>query len=294
MEHLLDGNALDLANVNTLELGHEYVLRNIVTGNDHMNNMMSLYNMEYEKVALGKSDVDDNFIILSTHHSTGKLLMYRSILQEWAFLDDLALGYDDTGDFVYDWSLRYVDLEEYEGRFYAVTDSGRTVIIENADDSSVVVNLMVKSMIGGDKKCLIKSGGDLLLVDSYTCPVKGSLDVNAIDVYKLDKEDQKWVLLKGLEGRSIFISNFSSFSVTNLVGLKENCIYFSLKNFGKDSSEKKDGDIDVDDYCDEDGMEIHKVGVLEYDKGSFGTLEENFEDSKFLCWPPPSWINILR
>ncbi|XP_021849648.2 F-box protein SKIP23 [Spinacia oleracea] len=274
----LDRSILDLTNVYTFEIGSEYVLRNVISVN--------------EKVAY-HSRGNDSFTLLSIQNSTGKLVMYRSSSQEWAFLDDFALGYDDAGDFVYDWSLRYVDVAEYDGKYYAVTDLGRTVVIECEDDFSVEVNLMIKSITGGDKKCLVKSNCDLLLVDLYTCSDKGSLEVNAIDVFKLDKEEKRWVLLKSLGGCSIFLSNFSSLSTsTSLHGLKENCIYFSFKNFGRDFSEKKDGD-DVDEYYDVDGMESSNIGVFEYDKGNFGSFEENFEDSKFLCWPPPSWVNLL-
>ncbi|KMT01314.1 hypothetical protein BVRB_9g213300 [Beta vulgaris subsp. vulgaris] len=288
----LNCNALDLTNVDVFEIGCEYVLRNINKTNDHM---MRLYDMENEKVTfsfLGKNDFTDNFVILSTQNSTGKLLMYKSCLQEWAVLDDVALGYEDRGEFCYDWSVRYVDVLEYEGKFYAVTDSGRTVVIEIGDDFTVVVNLMVKSIIGGDKKCLVKSGADLLLVDMYTCSDTGSIDVNAIDVFKLDKVDKRWVLLKSLENRSIFLSTNSSFSANSLHGLKENCIYFSFKNLG---NEKKDGNVEHinEAFCDEEVVGSDEIGVFDYEKGIFKSLEENFEDSELFCWQPPSWINLL-
>ncbi|XP_021774870.1 F-box protein SKIP23-like [Chenopodium quinoa] len=284
----LDHNILDLSNVNTFEIGHEYVLRNI-SGNDRV---MNLYNMEYEKVAFATIGGNDSFVLLSTQNSTGKLLMYRSNTQEWALLDDFALGFDDTSEFVYDMSMRYVDVAEYEGKFYAVTDSGRTVVIEygGEDEILVEVDLMVKSIIGGNKKYLVKSGDDLLLVDLYTSSDKGSCDVYAIDVFKLDKEDKKWVLLKCLGGHSIFLSNYSSFSTTStsLHGLKENCIYFFLNNLGRDFSEKKQGNIE-----DIDGVESGGIGVFNYEMGTFESLEENIENSKF-CWPPPSWVNFVK
>ena len=277
-------NILELSNVNTLEIGHEYVLHSI--GGNGVGDL-SLYNMENEKVAcVGENG---NFTILSTHSSSGKLLMYKSILQEWAFLEGDALGYDDRSEFVYDWSLRYVDVAEYDGKFYAVTDYGRTVIIDYINNSSVVVSVMVKSITGGDKKYLVKSSDELLLVDLYTCSVDESLEVNAIDVYKLENDEKKWVLLTSLGGRVIFLSKYLSFSTSNVMGLKRNCIYFSSKNLGRKFYEKKDRNID-DDWDEDVVKSSDEIGVFDYEKGDFGSLE----DSKCFCWPPPSWVNMLK
>ncbi|CAO2815680.1 unnamed protein product [Amaranthus hypochondriacus] len=280
-----NSNVLEISNVNILEIGHEYVLHSIGGNGD---GDLNLYNMENEKVTfVGENG---NFTILSTHNISGKLLMYKSNLQEWAFLEDGALGYDDRSEFVYDWSFRYVDVAEYDGKFYAVTDYGRTVIIDYVDDYSVAVTLMVKSITGGDKKYLVKSGNELLLVDLYTCSVDGLLEVNAIDVYKLENDEKKWTLLTSLGGRTIFLSKHFTFSTSNVMGLKRNCIYFSPKNLGREFFyEKKDGNVD-DDWDEDVVKSSDEIGVFDYEKGDFGSLE----DSKCFCWPPPSWVNILN
>uniref|UniRef100_A0A803L0W1 DUF295 domain-containing protein n=3 Tax=Chenopodium quinoa TaxID=63459 RepID=A0A803L0W1_CHEQI len=219
--------------------------------------------------------------------------MYRSKVELWTFLDDYTLGYDDRSIFVNDWSLNYVDVVEFDGTFYVVTNSGRTIAIKVVD-SSVKVTLLNIAIIGGDKKCLIKVVNDLLIIDLYTDIIPKMIKVHGIEIFKLDKEKQKWDLVKNLEGHAIFLSNHSSFSAIGLKGCKGNCIYFHFKNLdNKDScySEIKVGDLDkMDDFewkCDE-------VGVFDLEKGIFGPLEEYLDDSQLLSWPPPSWVTLAH
>lgn len=296
---------LDINNVQIRELGHEYVLRSTC---DHAD-IHDSFNMEHEKVAfkLLPSSSKNNYVILATHN-TGKLLFYRSSsecnnLGEWAFLDDLTLGYDECSIFVNDWSLHYVDVVEYHGTFYAVTNSGRTVAInynvnEEADyqelSSCVTVKLLTKSMIGGDKKCLVKSSDDLLMVDLYTCPTpSGVVNVHAVEIFKLNNEEQRWVLVKGLEGRALFLSNHSSFSVlAGLPGCKGNSIYFHLKNnwdYSKEDLMRKDNS---EDDVNARKLQSDEIGVFDYDKGIIGSLPEYLQESLLFSWPPPGWVPL--
>ncbi|XP_021773762.1 F-box protein SKIP23-like [Chenopodium quinoa] len=283
---------LDLTNIKIKELGCEYVLRNV--SNNPSTENMDYYNMEHQKVAvtfLNSNNVND-YVILCTHN-TGKLLMYRSKIESWTFLDDYTLGYDDRSIFVNDWSLHYVDVVEFDGTFYAVTNSGRTVAIK-VIGSSVTVTLLKNSIIGGDKKCLVKVGDDLLMVDLYTDITPKLIKVHGVEIFKLDKEKQKWDLVKDLEEHAIFLSNHSSFSAIGLKGCKGNCIYFHFKNLDNKNScysEIKVGDLDkLDDF----EWKSDEIGVFDFEKGIFGPLEEYLEDSKLFSWPPPSWVTLAR
>lgn len=251
---------------------------------------MGFYNMEHEKVAvtfLNSNDVND-YVILSTHN-TGKLLMYQSKMEAWTFLDDHTLGYDDRSIFVNDWSLHYVDVVEFDGTFYAVTNSGRTVAIK-VINSSVTVTLLKNAIIGGDKKCLVKLAESLLMIDLYTDTIPNLVKVHGVEIFKLDKEEQKWVLVENLEEHAIFLSNHSSFSAIGLKGCKGNCIYFHFKNLdNKDSCcIEKEGNIDeMNDF----GWKSDEVGVFDFEKGIFGPLDEYVEDSQLFSWPPPEWVS---
>ncbi|XP_021746717.1 F-box protein SKIP23-like [Chenopodium quinoa] len=284
---------LDLTNIKIKDLGCEYVLRNV--SNPSTKNM-DYYNMEQQKVAFtflnNSNNVNDDYVILCTHN-TGKLLMYQSKIKSWTFLDDYTLGYDDRSIFVNDWSLNYVDVVEFDGTFYAITNSGRTVAIKVVD-YSVTVTLVNIAIIGGDKKCLVKVSNDLLLIDLYTDITPKIIKVHGIEIFKLDKDKQKWNLVKNLEGHAIFMSNHSSFPAIGLKGCKGNCIYFHFKNLdNKDScySEIKVGDLDkMDDF----EWKSDEVGVFDFEKGIFGLLEEYLDDSQLLSWPPPSWVTLAR
>ncbi|KMT01313.1 hypothetical protein BVRB_9g213290 [Beta vulgaris subsp. vulgaris] len=277
---------LDLTDFKIRELGYEYVLRNVTN--------VDFYNMEHEKVAvtfLNSNHVND-YVILSTHN-TGKLLMYQSNVEAWTFLDDYTLGYDDRSIFVNDWSLHYVDVVEFNGTFYAVTNSGRTVAIKVVD-SSVKVTLLKNSIIGGDKKCLVKLADDLLMVDLYTDTTPGLVKVHGVEIFKLDKEEHKWVLVKSLGEHAIFLSNHSSFAAVGLKGCKGNCIYFHFKNLeNKDFGcpEIREGSSDeMDNFA----WKSDEVGVFDFENGFFGKLEEYLEDSQLFSWPPPDWITSAR
>uniref|UniRef100_A0A7C8ZGP6 KIB1-4 beta-propeller domain-containing protein n=2 Tax=Opuntia streptacantha TaxID=393608 RepID=A0A7C8ZGP6_OPUST len=309
---------LDVNNVKIQELGHEYVLHNTCDA-DH-----DLCNMKQEKVAfklLPSSNTNHDYVILSTHN-TGKLLLYRSSWSksdnsgrrhnynegEWEFLDDLNLGYDERSIFVNDWSLHYVDVVEYQGTLYAVTNSGRTVAIRldvnQADErgpeaeglsSSVTVTLLTKSMIGGDRKCLVKSKDDLLMVDLYTCPTQGVVKVHAVEIFKLDKEEQRWILLKELGDRALFLSNHSCFAATGLPGCKGNSIYFHLKNSdynkqGQDQDQIRKHGSSGDDF--NVWRQQDQIDVFDYDKGTSGFLPEYLQDSQLFSWPPPVWVTL--
>ena len=87
--------------------------------------------------------------VLLTIHVSGKLAMFKSGDKRWTIINEMPSPFDDV--FV------------YKGRFYAVDDTGRTVVVALDTDLGLVGN----PIFGGDKKYLVESKGDLLLIDMY-------------------------------------------------------------------------------------------------------------------------------
>ncbi|AES69438.1 putative F-box domain-containing protein [Medicago truncatula] len=104
-----------------------------------------------------------------------------------------------------DMSTKYVDICVFKGQFYLVDNTGRTVAIES--DSSV--QLVDNPFIPGDRKLLVESEGELLLVNIYE-------NLKTFDVFSLDKNNKTWVKLMSLGDRVLFFVNKCSFSASAL------------------------------------------------------------------------------
>ena len=116
-----------------------------------------------------------------------------------------------------DMSTKYVDICVFKGRFYLVDNTGRTVKIES--DSSV--KLVDNPFIPGDRKLLVKSEGELLLVNIYE-------NLKTFNVFRLDEKNKKWVKLMSLRNRVLFFVNGCSFSASasDLCVAKGNFVVF--------------------------------------------------------------------
>jgi len=116
-----------------------------------------------------------------------------------------------------DMSTKYVDICVFKGRFYLVDNTGRTVKIES--DSSV--QLVDNTFIPGDRKLLVESEGELLLVNIYE-------NLKTFDVFRLEEKNKKWVKLMSLGDRVLFFVNGCSFSasISDLCVAKGNCVIF--------------------------------------------------------------------
>ncbi|KAL3722762.1 hypothetical protein ACJRO7_035033 [Eucalyptus globulus] len=258
---------LDLMDLRLLELGHEYVLQYMSyppCGNDG--------HLYLEKVVFLCSDDGNDFALLTIHVS-GKLAMLKSGQKRWSVIRDMPSPYDDVILF--------------KGEFYAVDGTGRTVLV----GLDLGVTLVAESNFGGDKKFLVESVGELLLVDMYL-----SLDVETdhdgvvtelaenfdyitrertvrFKVYKLDREEKVWNEVKDLGDRVLFLGDDCTFSASaaDLRACKGNCIFFS-DNWELEGPPKGPG-----------------IGVYDMDSGNIGPLEDYAGYSE-LFWPPPDWI----
>ncbi|KAF3952601.1 hypothetical protein CMV_021862 [Castanea mollissima] len=231
---------INLLNFRILELGHEYVLHYMnfkPFGNSSLGDVSSLYMEKVVYICLGSENETDDFALLTIHVS-GKLAMFKSRNKNWCIIDDMPLVHDVLSP--------YDDVVLFRGEFYAVDNTGRTVLV----GLSLNLSLVAGSVFGGDKKFLVESVGQLLMVDMYLSAVFDDVDGGAEDVdeafldgimgertvwfkvFKLDWEGKKWVEVKSLGDRVLFLGDNCTFSApaSVLSGCKGNCIFFTVLN----------------------------------------------------------------
>ena len=189
----------------------------------------------------------------------------------------------------------YDDVVLFRGEFYAVDNTGRTVLVGLSSNLSLVAG----SVFGGYKKFLVESVGQLLLVNVCLSAVSDDVDGGAKDVdvafldrisggrmvrfkvFELDWEGKKWMEVKSLGDRVLFLGDNCTFSApaSVLSGCKGNCIFFT-SNFNGN--------------CEEGGssdgvFRNREIGVFDLDNGSIKPLGDYPEYLK-LFWPPPAWV----
>ncbi|TYH78168.1 hypothetical protein ES332_D04G206800v1 [Gossypium tomentosum] len=268
---------LNLLDFRVLELGEEYVL--------HYLTHHSVGNLYMEKVVLSCLDDNVNDFIILTIHVSGKLAMFKSSVKKWAIIQDMPSPFDDV--------------ILYKGNFYAVDNTGRTVVV----GLDFETDLIAMPVFGGDKKFLVGSKGELLLVDMYLSieSEPGSSSSSAgfgfveeyfenlalymnermvkFKVFKLDDAGKQWVEAKDLDDRVLFLGDGCTFSasIEDLSVCRGNCIIY-VDNFFYSLGEE-DG---ASEHCD--------VGVFDLESGSIGPLTK-FPQFSELFWPPPHWIS---
>ncbi|CAL5402324.1 hypothetical protein CsSME_00025696 [Camellia sinensis var. sinensis] len=281
---------LDLLRYRVCELGHEYILQ-YINYRPFANSISDAGNLYMEKVAfcsMGCLGSGFESAVLLTIHVSGKLAMFKFGDRRWTIIDDFPSPYDDVIVF--------------DGKFYAVDNTGRTVAVNvnssSSSDSTPIVDLIAHSVFGGDKKILVKSGAELLLVDTYLSV--GPEDDLAFDegfefyeefdcytnertvrfkVFRLDRSEQKWVELENLGDRMLFLGDNCTFSASasEFSGCKGNCIFFTDNYFylGREEDDVPKG---------------RGVGVFDLETGNIVSLANCPGYSK-LFWPPPSWVS---
>ncbi|GAV86608.1 DUF295 domain-containing protein [Cephalotus follicularis] len=269
----------DLFNVRIRELGHEFVLeyKNASSSNVYMEKVILM--------TLTMTSTPYHFVLLTIHVS-GKLAIFRSGDKRWTIIEDMTSPYDDVALF--------------RGGFYAVDCTGKAMLV-NLD---LGLELVADSVFGGDKKYLVESEGDLLLVDMYlSMEVEGAPEFPAPEyeeeeeiggfcvrertvkfkVFKLDEREKKWVEVKSLGDRIVFLADDCTFSASAMeIGLcRGGCIVYSDGFFGLDGE-----DIGVGGG----GWEFWGISVFDLGNGCIRSLRNCPEFSK-LFWPPPQWLN---
>lgn len=229
-----------------------------------------------------------NDFLLLTIHVSGKLAVFKSGDQKWSVIDEMQSPYDDV--------------ILYKENFYAVDNTGRIVTVF----FDLEVKLVADSVFGGDKKYLVESEGELLLVDMYlSIEAEGgpsfaeeegghfedyafcvSERTVRFKVYRLDEGGRKWEEVKSLGDRVVFLGDDCSFSasvreIDEKFG-RGNCVIFvdNLFDFGGEESGNGGG-----------GLEGWGIGVFDLETGCIGPLR-NFPQFGKLIWPPPQWITL--
>ncbi|PNX74086.1 F-box protein, partial [Trifolium pratense] len=118
-------------------------------------------------------------------------------------------------------STYYGDICVFNGRIYSVNVFGRIVVVGPESTVQLVAQPLVD---GGSHKLLVESEGKLLLVNVY----QSYPDFFGIDLFQLDEKENKWVKLKDIGDRVLFLACGCSFSAyASELGLpKGNCVVF--------------------------------------------------------------------
>lgn len=242
------------------------------------NSIADAGNLYMEKVAVR---LEKNGFVLLTIHVSGKLVTYRSGDTKWSIVDDSSLPYDDV--------------IMKDGNFYAVDNTGKGVLVKLSCGSAPELQVVAQSVFGGDKKFLVESCGDLLMVDKYLSigPEDDNENVEFYEefdcymsertvkfkVYKLDGDMQRWIEVNGLEDRMLFVGDNCAFSalVSELgSGYKGNCILFTDQFFCSPE--------------DDEGLWKNLgIGVFSLEDGSICPIS-TYHGYAHLFWPPPAWI----
>jgi hypothetical protein len=225
------------------------------------------------------SDASEYRFVLLTIHVSGKVAVFRSWDRAWTVINDMPSPYDDV--FLFD------------GRFFAVDNNGRTVVV---DFTSSKLTLAANPVFGGDKKFLIESCGEMLLVDMYLSVEEvdgdpGSAEENfehhviymnertvKFKVFKFVEREKLWAEVTELGDKMLFLGDDCTFSasaseILPLCG--GSSVVFNGNVFNEDSSLGT--------------MQGRDSGVFDFSTGKIEPLYKRPDYAK-LFWPPPPWI----
>ncbi|KAJ4826908.1 hypothetical protein Tsubulata_006135 [Turnera subulata] len=284
----LPGNlprVLDLYNFRVFELGQEYVLHHLQY-KPNSSSFTDAGNLYMEKVVVVWVSGENEFLLLTIHVS-GKLAMFKSGDRRWTIIEDMPSPYDDV--------------IVYKGKFFAVDNTGRTMVVGVNSELGLAAN----PVFGGDKKYLVESEGELLLVDMYLSidNVEGSSGDEAelldqvvqymsertvrFKVFRLDMEGQRWIEVRSLGDRVLFLGDDSTFSASSsdLFCCRGNCIFFVDNFFYSRDGYGSGGDDGGLEDIEETGRDI---AVFELESGYIGPLRNYPEYSKMFS--PPGWV----
>ncbi|KAI9084744.1 hypothetical protein K1719_033150 [Acacia pycnantha] len=197
-------------------------------------------------------------------------------LSIWRTGDEKWIGISDAPD-----DAPYNDVVYHNGKFYAVDERSLTISV----DLSLTIGIVTPAKppvdcgpFDGPKRLLSFLGGLFLLEWDFDFAEMFLSGKNLLGtyfhVYKLNEGSRKWVPVKNLGNRAIFIRAHCSFSVSaqEFRGCQKNCIYF---NGG----------------CLLPGEDYPGRGAAVYDMEDCSAkfLSKVFSYSG-LFWPPPSWV----
>ncbi|KAL8543408.1 hypothetical protein ACS0TY_004080 [Phlomoides rotata] len=265
-------------NVRVKELGEEYALQ-YINFRPTANSIGESGNLYMEKVAV-LNNLGDRFVLVTVHVS-GKLVVYKSGDEKWRLIDDLPAP------------SPYDDVILWKEKFYAVDYTGKIVLVNTAD---LNVSTIANSIFGGDKKFLVDSEGELLLVDMYlSVGPADNLGFNEgfqfyeefdcfmsertvkFQVFRLDEDAGQWIEMTNLGDKMLFLGDNCTFSAS------------ASEIFG-DNSSRGNCILFTDQYShreDDDVSKNRSIGVFEMEGESIGPIGRKFSE---MFWPPPEWV----
>ncbi|XP_071920960.1 F-box protein SKIP23-like [Coffea arabica] len=272
----------DFSNMRVRELGCEFALQYINYRPSASSLLGDPGNLYMEKVAFSANRQGEGFVLLTIHVS-GKLVLHKSGDTKWTVIPDLPSPYDDV---IF-----------HQGNFYAVDNTGRLVMVDLNPGSIPGVSAVAGSIFGGDKKFLVESCGDLVLVDMYlSVGPEDDLGYNEalefyeefdcfmsertvkFKVFRLDRGRERWVEVSHLGDTILCLGDNCTFAASaselNFPG-QGNCILFTDQFFH--------------DREDDGGSKGNGIGVFDLESGSIGPIT-SYEGYSESFWPPPAWV----
>lgn len=239
---------LDLLKIRVFQLGEEYLINPLATS--------SRYSGFLDETGVFRL-TGAGFEILTVDY--GSLEMYASVDKKWKEVVKEM-----------DFHYRYSNVTLFKSKFYAVDRTGRTVMVDSAENIELVAGSVI---LGGGIKYLVHSSGSLLLVDKlltlkmdlggfqdddddgedfddkYLRLLKQRTYSVEFKVYKLVESEKKWEEMESLGDQILFLGSSCRFSAsaTDISGYEGNCIYFDFSgNVGNDgTSESQATDVAV-------------------------------------------------
>ncbi|KAF8369923.1 hypothetical protein HHK36_032042 [Tetracentron sinense] len=187
------------------------------------------------------------------------------------------------------WSSSYADIIYYRERFYAVNFKGHIMVCDvegpNPTEASVIARLPEEILGIPCKVYLVESLGKLLVVSRETTPpefVNRGTEEEALlyqtmefRVAELDVSNGKWVEVKNLGDRAMFLGHNSSIcvAVSDFPRCKANCIYFT--------DDHQEGYLNSRDGGGKD------MGLFNLEDGS---IELHYKGDSWSRLSPPMWV----
>ncbi|KAH7515448.1 hypothetical protein FEM48_Zijuj10G0027300 [Ziziphus jujuba var. spinosa] len=202
--------------------------------------------LDFRTSELFKSYKIDNYKFRVFFPSTSSLDCPNSVVLVYDFQVEFYMKHVDDRHWDFTKTFECVDIVSYGGKFCLVENDGRALTFdywlkERKQIASSISSIQLCDVHGDDhhdhsdheKHLVVDLDGELLLVDICVCRdnIKLSkkhkkLKLNFVKVFKLKPKKNKWIEVKSLEGRILFVGfRFSSFSVfaRDFPGCKGDC-----------------------------------------------------------------------
>ncbi|PNY10240.1 F-box family protein [Trifolium pratense] len=258
---------IDFNQLSVQDLGHEFVIGNFPSRRPfYINRNNSLDPGKVVVCDTWHNGINGCSLLLTIHHATGDLAIFRTGDERWTLIPSIS-------------EFCYSDVCVFNGRPMAIDMFGQ--IVEVRPDLSL--DLVMESGFGEEKKFLVESDGELLLVSghlSYDCDDtvldddgEGIYDgAVQFDVFRLDEKEKKWLHVKNLGNRVLFLGEDCAFSAS-FIG-NGNCVIFSDTVFR--------------------GVHSAELGISVFHLDGRRTSPfSDFPCYSNLFWPAPEWVELL-